>query len=169
MRILDILNHEHKIILSKLEEFRNISIGSNFQGLDELGEFISFFHIYIDQYHHIKEENILFKWMISKNPSLEYGVIAVMEREHESCRDLYTVIKDKYELVKNKNIDEIPNLLTFLRMLVDLLETHIKKEEVILYQMAEQIDNVTDDGDYEMLASFEDVHTKYLDKINHFL
>ena len=94
---IKVLFDEHEIIISA------ITISKSAQKLiadkpdvyqKVITELIAFFRQFADQYHHYKEEIILFPEMNKKNELLEDGVIKEMFNNHEEFRDMLAEIED---------------------------------------------------------------------------
>jgi hemerythrin-like domain-containing protein len=82
---------------------------------------------YADQFHHAKEEDILFKYTDE-----EQEIIKVMYQEHDYGRNY---IREALEGVEEGNISKITSNL---RNYMELLFNHIKKEDEILYPWIEK-------------------------------
>jgi hemerythrin-like domain-containing protein len=83
---------------------------------------VDFIRCYADKYHHMKEEDILFK---SVDEQAE--IIQIMYKDHDTGRNH---VRQVVEGVKNGNKTQIREHLNGYR---DLLTQHIKKEDEILY------------------------------------
>lgn len=109
---------------------------------------IKFFREYADQYHHHKEEQILFPEMSKKNELLEDGVIKEMFENHEDFRDL---IKSVETFLDEKNYTGAQKQLNIY---TESLLDHIAVENDEVFQMAETI---FDDDELEKIYfRFED-------------
>jgi hemerythrin-like domain-containing protein len=109
---------------------------------------ISFFRLYADQYHHYKEERILFPEMSDKNELLEGGVIHEMFQNHEDFREMVKCVEqflDAKEYLKAQ---------AQLNIYIEALLDHIAVENDEVFQMAESLFNP---GELEkMYFRFED-------------
>ncbi|MCF6149253.1 MAG: hypothetical protein E3K37_11425 [Candidatus Kuenenia sp.] len=83
---------------------------------------VDFIRNYADKYHHMKEEDILFKY-VDENAE----IIQVMYKDHDTGRNH---IRQVVEGAENGNKAQIKEHLFGYR---DLLTQHIKKEDEILY------------------------------------
>ncbi len=109
---------------------------------------IDFIRSYADQYHHAKEEDILFK----KFEGIE--IIKAMLEEHDIGRGH---VKAALEAVENKDNQTIRERLTAYR---ELLKEHIKKEDEILYPWLDKNLSVSEIG--ELFAKFNVIDKQYL-------
>ncbi len=83
---------------------------------------VDFIRTYADKYHHMKEEDILFKYVDEKT-----DIIQVMYKDHDTGRGH---IRQVVEGAEKGNKAQIKEHLFGYR---DLLTQHIKKEDEILY------------------------------------
>lgn len=83
---------------------------------------VDFIRTYADKYHHMKEEDILFKYIDEKAE-----IIQVMYKDHDIGRGYVRQAVEGAE--KNNKTQVKENLLAYR----DLLTQHIKKEDEILY------------------------------------
>ena len=104
---------------------------------EELGRFARFFAEYADVHHHGKEEELLFQAMIDAGFPKETGPIAVMLHEHDvgrACVGTLRRVAGGTGALAPAERDEVAEAaLSFSAM----LRAHIRKEDRILYPMAE--------------------------------
>ena len=138
---LKILYDEHQIIKRAIEIARQASA---LIGIDDeeyrsiIHELIRFFRIYADQYHHQKEEEILFSEMAKKNELVAEGIIKEMLDNHSFFRE--TLSSVEFELNQN-NFSEVSALITaYTETLLD----HIAVENEEVFQTAYTMFNETE-------------------------
>lgn len=142
----NLLSKEHKNILkltSALREKCEKSKSEKSLDKDYFKKAVDFIKNYADKFHHLKEENILFKQVSSGESGMHCGLgpIHQMLHEHDLGRKYVKGIENG--LKKNSKSTVIKNTLEF----ANLLENHIFKEENILYPMIEEsINEKTDKG-----------------------
>ncbi len=102
----------------------------------DVGEFVRFFQRFADAGHHGKEEDILFKVMISHGFPAGGGPIPVMLAEHEAGRSLVRALDDVAASTGEWAEGEKAMLLGVAQDLRSHLRAHIVKEDNILYPMA---------------------------------
>ena len=83
---------------------------------------VDFIRTYADKYHHMKEEDILFKYVDEKAE-----IIQVMYKDHDTGRGYIRQVVEGAEKGNKAQIKE--NILAYR----ELLTQHIKKEDEILY------------------------------------
>ena len=142
---LKILFDEHEIISEavQLAQDAKYLIGKdNEQFKLVIRELLIFFRIYADEYHHHKEEKILFPEMMKKNELLADGVIKEMFDNHAYFRELLQVVALDMEQQNftgaSSKIDE------YSEALLD----HIAVENEELFQSA---DSLFTDSELELL------------------
>jgi len=104
---------------------------------DFFGKMVDFIRDYADEYHHAKEENILFVRMGEIGFSPEMGPVAVMLYEHGQGRGYVSELAKASEKYAAGDNTAIPKLVKNARAYADLLRQHIHKEDMVLYPMAE--------------------------------
>lgn len=154
-KAIEILDHEHQKIKQVIDHVRTLirSIIDGEKDINTLSEWLEFFRTYADQYHHGKEEKILFPKMIHQNSMLEFGVIQEMLENHEDFREQLSEIQSCIE----RN-DPEGTRHAFDNYSEALLE-HIAVEDEEVFQIAETllsedelltISNLFEDSDREL-------------------
>src|ERR1039458_7073295 len=130
---LKMLYDEHDIITRAVNLAKNAKtlIGTNDEEYElTVSELIRFFRIYADQYHHHKEEEILFPEMAKRSELMADGILAEMLDNHEYFRELIHDIEADLEareyVQASEKIDE------YTEALLD----HIAVENEELFQAA---------------------------------
>ena len=130
---LKVLFEEHDIISEAVDIARNAKkmIGMNNAEYEStISEIIRFFRVYADQYHHHKEEEILFPEMAKKNELLAEGILAEMYDNHAYFRELIQAIEA--DLAQQKYINASLKIDQYTGALLD----HIAVENEELFQAA---------------------------------
>lgn len=157
MNVTDELKREHQLILSfnltlvefaqKVHKMNDLNVFTKIAP-----EFTTFIEIFADDYHHSKEEDILFV-ELSKNNVLEHcNPIPVMLNDHAFARQLKGKLDEAIEKQDTK---------LFMNSAISyqtLMESHIFKEDHVLYGMAE--DSLREDIKESIIDKYEDVETK---------
>jgi hemerythrin-like domain-containing protein len=120
---------------------------------------LDFIRTYADKLHHAKEEDLLFPAMHRRGIPAEQGPIAVMLHEHELGRAFATRME---AACGESDLDLDRAALAEPAMgYVQLLRSHIAKEDHILYPMA---DRIFDDATRQRLAAdYERVEAERFD------
>jgi hemerythrin-like domain-containing protein len=137
MQVTHELMNEHQMILKYLDlmeryiEFSKIDRDENLF-LEHAQDFVNIIHKFADTYHHVKEEDILFKYMDGPDVLPHCNPLPVMLNEHEIGRKYLQDIKND---VANANLE---NLCKNIDGYCQNLRQHIFKEDNVLYPMAEE-------------------------------
>jgi hemerythrin-like domain-containing protein len=154
MKPTETLKHEHQIVLLVLKgaerEARSIQAGNGAHE-EEIEQMVDFFRTFVDRCHHGKEERHLFPAMHGKGMPLEAGPLAVMLHEHELGRSAVRAVAGALDRVKRGEADAGPDLATALLGYVELLRSHISKEDNVLFPMADRILPAEEQGDLAVL------------------
>ena len=156
---LKILYDEHDTILVGIEIVREAKklIGKNNEQYESIiKDMIHFFRTYGDQYHHFKEEMILFPAIAKKNDMLKEGILAEMFENHNDFRD---ILQDIEKDVLNKNYVEASNLM---EEYTENLLTHIAVENEEIFLVAYSL--LTDMELENIYYSFRDIDRELGDK-----
>ena len=114
-------------------------------------ELIFFLKTFADKCHHGKEEDYLFKELISKGVPNEGGPIGVMLQEHRQGREYISFMNKSLE---SKDLSSFKNNVIKYR---DLLRNHIEKENKVLFVMADKLlDDARQDELFEQFEKYEE-------------
>ena len=141
MKPTDILKHEHKIALAVLDgaerEARNIQ-STGAVDTEKIGKMVDFFRTFLDKCHHSKEERHLFVALQEHGLPAEGGPIAVMLHEHTLGRAEVAAIAGALEQYSGGDSNAAVALAAHLLSYVDLLHSHIDKENNV-FEMADRL------------------------------
>jgi len=114
---------------------------------------LDFIRNYADAWHHAKEEEHLFPALEAAGMPRDSGPIAVMLHEHVMGRSYAQKIADHLDEATHRDSAAQSVVLHYTLAYADLLTAHIQKENVILFNMADQIllpeDHVRLEKDYQ--------------------
>ena len=98
-------------------------------------ELIRFLRVFADKCHHGKEENYLFMEMVSAGVPDKRGPIGAMLQEHKLGRGYIG------SMVSSLETKDLANFNVAAAEYVDLLRNHIKKENEVLFVIADRVLN----------------------------
>ena len=142
MKATEILMQEHRLIeqvLDCLEEAAGrLDDGDEIEAdfFFDAAEFVAGF---ADGSHHRKEEDILFVAMTAKDMPEDTGPVAVMLQEHEEGRAFTAGFRSAAEQMKAGDKAAAADVVQNVYDYVLLLREHIKKEDMVLFPMADQV------------------------------
>ncbi|MBI2053788.1 MAG: hemerythrin domain-containing protein [Candidatus Staskawiczbacteria bacterium] len=131
-----ILSEEHQHILKVLSalsrECDNLKSGGSKLNKEFFSKAIDFIRNYADKFHHVKEEDILFKELSKDTVEMHCNPMDQMLYEHDLGRGFVSLME---EGMKENNKEKVlENAYNY----VQLLQGHIFKEDNILYPMADE-------------------------------
>jgi len=116
------------IVLFKKEEENletNLDLDTFF--ITQAADFIK---TYVDQCHHGKEENILFRELSKKEISKEhFEIMSQLIEEHKYGRKLLSELMESADRYEKKDIKAKREVLNCLKALTELYSRHIEKED----------------------------------------
>jgi hemerythrin-like domain-containing protein len=159
-RATDTLRKEHEAILKMLEATERaaetMARGKSVPP-QILSGILEFFQLFADRCHHGKEEDLLFPLLETKGLPRQGGPVGVMLHEHTLGRNLIREMADAAQAME-AGLESAPALWSQSALrYVDLLRSHIQKENNILFVMAERL--LSDDEQAELAAAFEAVES----------
>lgn len=153
-----ILRDEHDVILQGLELLEacteRLENGETVSP-DTLDCFIEFFKLFADKTHHGKEEALLFPAMVEKGFSYESGPLHCMLSEHEQNRALTRRMVQASTELRDGDKSAGQRFAEAASEYIYVLRQHIQKENMVLFNMAEQV--ITAAEEPALLAKFLDV------------
>lgn len=138
---IELLMSEHQTILRVLDALaacaRRLSAGEPVERMDMVA-FADFLQGYADHGHHAKEEEILFEVMLDNGFPKETGPIACMLVEHDEGRALVRSLREASANPPAWDGADKASVAATCTRFVELLRQHIRKEDRVLYPMAQK-------------------------------
>lgn len=159
MKSTQSLSEEHRVIERYLAVLEKIIEKPRFDGEDigDLEKILDFIRTFADRCHHGKEEDVLFPAMEKAGVPKEGGPIEMMLYEHKEGRGYVAgLAKALEEFGNGKDIKK--EIRDNAQSYIEFLQSHIPKEDNILYPMAEEV--LTDADDQRLLEQFEEIEEK---------
>jgi hemerythrin-like domain-containing protein len=150
------LKNEHRGIELMLRILEAVSHrADNQESLDQndLTGIVEFLTIFVDKCHHGKEEDLLFPALESAGIAREGGPIGVLLAEHAEGRNIIRRLKAGIDEDKAKHRHASAQIASAARDYIQLLSQHIRKEDDILFPMADQ--RLSEEKDAELFEAFE--------------
>jgi len=142
MKAIEDLKAEHEGILLMLDVLdrmsERIAAGKNVP-TDHLKQVLDFLQVFADKCHHGKEERLLFAAMEEAGVPKEGGPLAVMLSEHARGRQFIAEMKNLLNSCDKGESGFVLVLTTPALQYVNLLRSHIWKENNVLFPMAEKM------------------------------
>jgi len=159
----EVLRKEHDAILKMLEatETTAARLARGEKVPDSiLAGLIEFFQQFADRCHHGKEEEVFFPRLVEKGMPKEGGPVGVMLQEHEMGRELIRRMSQAEGDYRAGASGAAASWALAARSYAALLREHIKKENDVLFVMAEQILNEAEQR--QLAETFERVEIEQM-------
>lgn len=163
------LMQDHRVIERVLAVLEELTRTPGEISLATWEKLLDFIRTFADKCHHMKEEKILFPALEEHGIQREGGPIGMMLMEHEEGRGYVRAMAHALALVKEDPEVAQTILLENARSYLNLLREHIRKEDEVLFAMADE--TLTPEEQKEILREFEEhevneigagIHEKYL-------
>lgn len=154
MQAIEALKHEHRVIEHGIGVLEAIArrLERNEEVVPEHVEaLLDFFRDFADGCHHAKEEQALFPTLESRGLPREGGPIGVMLMEHEEGRNYQRTLREALSGLERPEMRE--RFIQAARGYAMLLRDHIRKEDEVLFVMADQVLSPEDDA--SLLDTFD--------------
>jgi len=136
------LRQEHQLILQVAGVLDDIVTAAE-RGADfdfaTADRCVSFFRLFVDAFHHGKEEGLLFPELGNHGLPRDGGPIAVMLAEHGEGRAYVGQMAGSIKDARGGDAAAVAVLRAAGRGYVDLIRSHIGKEDMVLFTMADQM------------------------------
>jgi hemerythrin-like domain-containing protein len=163
MELTKILSDEHRVIEVVLECLGKITDEAGKSGTldaESANQAIDVIRTFADKCHHGKEENHLFAMLVEKGMPKEGGPVGQMLVEHEQGR---AFVKGMTDSVSGAAVGNAAALLKFSQNAqgyVQLLRTHIQKEDGVLFPMADKL--LSEEDQKQLMKAFEVVESDHM-------
>ena len=141
MKATEILTREHALILQALESLSRAQkkIEENQQlPKDFFEKALVFLREFTDQFHHFKEEYLMFGLLALKKGGAFDGPIGSLRYQHERCRACIHEISNSLDGYADGDDFATTRLLENLAAYISLLRRHIYEEDHTFFKMVEK-------------------------------
>lgn len=122
-----VLEHEHQLISQVLDALTHAL--QREMPLEYYGRAIEFLNVYGTQFHHAKEEDILYRYLMEHGMPRDYGPLGVVLEEHD-YGDEHLAAMQAFLAA-----GDLPALVNEVRAYVELLRVHVQAEDDLLLPM----------------------------------
>lgn len=142
MEATELLMSEHRVIEKVLDALdvalEKISVGRIVRP-EFFPDTVDFIRHFADEYHHRKEEAVLFNAMVAARLPRDAGPIALMIYEHERSRKFTNAMNEAAVAWIGGDKTAYKRVIQFGEYYVNLLRQHIAKEDRIVFNLAEKV------------------------------
>jgi hemerythrin-like domain-containing protein len=142
MQAIEVLDAEHRYILRVLDATEQAVARARAEQSADPAYFLQlaqFIEVFADGAHHAKEEDVLFRALEDFGLVADGGPIQCMLSEHVMGRDLRQRLATAARALAGGDRQALGELLEAAAGYGELMRSHIRKEDVVLYPMAEQL------------------------------
>jgi hemerythrin-like domain-containing protein len=168
MKPTEILMNEHRIIEQVLSCLEKIAQEAKSMGRLDRGhaeEAIEFFRIFADQCHHGKEEDRFFPLAPERGIPQEGGPIGQMLLEHTLGREAIRKMDEAIPAASEGEPSALDAYLGGAREYIDLLRSHIQKEDRVLFPMADRV--LSNEDQENLRVAFKEAEKELHDPDTH--
>lgn len=168
MHPTETLSTEHKAVLVALQILQKAGqslAAGNKSAADDLDQLLDFFRGFVDHCHHGKEELILFPELVRLGVPKEGGPVGVMLSEHEMGREHVRKLQALLEAFRGGVVGAAKDVPAVAASYRGLLETHIQKEDNVLFPMATRL--VDEARAEEMVGEFDRIELEHVGEGKH--
>ncbi|KUO80021.1 MAG: hemerythrin [Vulcanisaeta sp. JCHS_4] len=155
---------DHDVILDAIKVLYRV-INRDDIDIDDLEELLRFFEAFVDGYHHVKEERILFPALNLALFPFEGSPVYVMVSEHGIARYLIRISEELLARFKGGDGNARNALMDYLRLLADHLDQHIKKENDVLFPSSLALDETRSSRSVEDIEKGAN-HSYWVSRVN---
>jgi hemerythrin-like domain-containing protein len=158
MSAIEDLKHEHRVIekvLAILIQAADRADKGKSLSTDFFPKVVDFLRNFVDRCHHGKEEENLFVSMEKRGVSREGGPLGIMLIEHEQGRAFVKRMDEAGKRLADGDQKALKVATDSARAYSKLLQQHIKKEDDVLYPMADRVLTAADQK--KLLVKFEEI------------
>ena len=133
---------EHRLILrmiALLEKNASLTAAGEYLNWQFYLDAIDFIRNYADQFHHAKEEDVLFKALVENGMPKDNSPVAAMLMEHDQGRNFVRALESAVHKAVANNTEICQTVAENALGYAALLRDHIGKEDDILYPLAERV------------------------------
>jgi len=161
MGATDILIKEHRaieIVLDIMEKAANRLDAGEEVDLTMLEECLDFVTGFVEGYHHVKEEEILFPKLEQQGIPKDGGPIGQMIHEHDEGRAMVKCMRKSISRWRDGDASARKSLLECWRNYINLLRSHIQKEDNVLFAEAARV--LTDEDIKQLENGYHEIARK---------
>jgi len=155
MKATQYLKKEHEEISLMLSIMQKITISvwrSDKLNVEHYEKIIDFLEGFADKCHHAKEELILFPAMEAKGIKKDEKCIGLELKEHKESNEFVQSLHNAFNVYKKDSNKGAIKVFAGLLNYINLLRSHIEKENNVLLKMADEVLN--DKEQEAMLKAF---------------
>ena len=163
MKASEVLMNEHRAVervLKVLDRSANQLDAGEAVPASLFEDSVDFLRNFADKCHHGKEETALFPALARAGVPVEQGPIGVMLAEHEQGRSYIRAMAEALEGYKRGDPAARSRLAESARGYAALLAQHIRKEDTVLFPIADRV--LSDATQQDLVAEFDRIESEHI-------
>lgn len=161
----DSLVFEHGLMtrgLDALEAWaRDVAVG-HYEAMEDLGSFATFFSLFGELTHHVKEEDVMVPYLVRIGFSYDSGCLSQVRSEHDQERYLVGILHQAAEQQESWSREGRRHVLASILAFVNFQREHIRLEETVLFP--EIMERVTDEQSAHLAQLFHEFDASALSR-----
>ena len=158
MRPTETLAKEHELVIlvtkAAEEEVRYIRDTGEFRP-EVVDELVDFFEYFTEGCHDPKEEHLLFARLRLRGLPAETGILAEFYREHQEFHSRLRDIEHWVRAWRKTETGDVNELVTHLDGYLQLMRSHVAREDELLFPMANEL--LTDEDQEDLELGFDSI------------
>jgi hemerythrin-like domain-containing protein len=140
--VTQVMVDEHQLILrmvAVLEKNTDLVEKGHFRDWHFFLAAVDFIRHYADRFHHAKEEEVLFKALVTNGMPAENSPVAAMLMAHDQGREHVAAMEVAARKALEGETGQAAIITEHARGYIAMIRDHIDKEDTILYPLAERV------------------------------
>ena len=161
MRPLDLLRHEHDLIRQFLDTLELAVVKMESEDLPPREFFdkaMRFAHTYADEFHHIKEEHIMFVHMARKKDGAIDEQLDALSQQHEGARNYLSALNTALDGYAAEQPRDVERVRMSIAAYTFLLRNHMHMEDHVFFPLVEE--SLTPEEEQQLHIEFEEALKK---------
>ncbi len=154
--VITILMDDHKKVDEVLIDIKRLMTLTPAESFAHLAKSLEFFKTFTFKGHHVREEDVLYAWMVNQNKNADISIMERIKNEHKQLEGLGLALLNAINnsLAKKATMTEI-SILSDLNDFVVIYMEHIEKEENFIFMIAEGL-KLTKEQEVAMLKKMRE-------------
>lgn len=138
--VIKVLSSDHEIIAGKIKVLQSLIDMESAERFPKIQEVLIFFEDFLFKSHHIKEEQVLYAWMVGQNERSDSELIKKIIDDHNSFHQASRELTNNIDNFINKRTSPTEKSILFdLSEFIANYIDHMESEESFIYEIASSL------------------------------